>query len=70
MGMTNEELTYQMAREQIGQWRIQLRNIQTRDGITAFAQGKAEGLAQAIREIDRILDESPTARAWREEAMR
>lgn len=66
--MTSEELTYQMAREQVNQWRIDLRAIQHRYGLSYFDRGMAEGLAKAIREMDRILDASPICKQWAEAA--
>lgn len=68
MSMTSEELTYQMAREQVNQWRGQLRRLNRRDGLDAWDRGMAEGLATAIREMDRVLDASPICKQWQEAA--
>lgn len=77
MGMISEELTYQMAREQVNQWRQQLKRTQERRNeleaagdlsFATFTAGVAEGLATAIREMDRILDASPICKQWAEAA--
>lgn len=66
MGMTSEEITYEMARTCVNNWRQQLRRLNQRDGLDAWDRGMAEGLATAIREMDRVLDASPVCKQYTE----
>lgn len=77
MDMTSEESTYNIARERVNQWRLQLRRVVTRQtqqeregdhSMATFSAGVAEGLAQAVREMDRVLDDSPICKQYTEAA--
>lgn len=78
MGMTtDEEVTYDMARRKTSDWRRQLQTVQRAADeyrlagdvvMASFASGQAEGIAMAIRELDRVLDSSPVAARYLKEA--
>lgn len=68
--MTDEEVTYDMARWTLNEWRRELRNIQERNPRSDYDRGMAEGLAKAVREMDRTLSGTPTAASYQQQAMR